>query len=37
MMTKIELWSKETWESENGQRDFETFGRSKEILAQYGL
>ena len=37
MMNKIELWSKDTWESENGQGAFDTFSRSKEILAQYGL
>lgn len=37
MMTKIELWSKETWDSEDEQKGFETLEKSKEILAQYGL
>ena len=37
MLKKIEIWSRETWEKENGSGAFENFKQSREVLAQYGL
>ena len=37
MLKKIEIWSKEIWEKENGSGAFETFIQSREVLAGYGL
>lgn len=37
MLKKIEIWSKEIWEKENGSGAFENFIQSREVLAEYGL
>ena len=37
MLKKIEIWSRETWEKENGSGAFENFKQSREVLAEYGL
>ncbi len=37
MLKKIEIWSKEIWETENGSEAFENFIQSREVLADYGL
>ena len=37
MLKKIEIWSRETWEKENGSGAFENFKQSREVLAKYGL
>ena len=36
-LKRIEIWSKEIWEKENGSGAFENFIQSKEVLAKYGL
>lgn len=37
MLKKVEIWSRETWEKENGSGAFENFRQSREVLAKYGL
>ena len=37
MLKKIEIWSKEIWESEESLSSYEQFKKSREILAEHGL